>query len=917
MTRLRRARIEALHDTLGDAAMTRVVETRLGRYVAGHGSAHLMRRDRDDDALALLTDFDWLYRRLQHLPPATAKSLPNEYGALALRLERAHPSRRDMQLWAGWASGCVDVLSQGTPRWPASRVLLQCAWEHAAQSPVSRAAERWLETSGFDGLWMRRATRPQRAELHTLAFELRSEQGALVGALALDDATVLGWTDTGEIHTYCARTGDLRLCHKAHDAPINGVKRVPNSPYLLSWCDQGRIVRHRFDGELVVADEFVLARALSAYDRKLHGRRTPTPIADMILHEDYAIVKWKLFGEEVERETCLIDARTVAAITAEDPRWRSRDMVRAHEAPSTSLFLTEGDFCQITGFDPVGHAVLANATDDTNYEIYCYDDDESLVFGSHDGIQVVAVDAVGPMVVFAERTSVVVFCSDLLEPVARLRDHASPIVALKSIGGDASAFITLDDAGEAIVTCERGGAWAAVALVPAVASIVSSAARGDALLQLVDGGLCRVRVLPSGEVTTTRSEARLPPVTLAQPVREGWALWSRDSELVAVLEADGTVRGLGRARGVTALDGVGTRLVLTVSALGVRLWRRDERFEGPPVLRHDPGSGPIAAFTIDAGDRAAPACPRLFHAADGPFDEQLQEAGLWSGPTTDLEVLAFGVNPPIYSAIRDYIDTFSDEARLRGEPETITHLGRIADTAWLALLEGDSGEPCGTPHALYVFARERIGDPMGESPRITRTGVRELVQRLELLGRALQKTLGDSWTLELGGYRVPTLGASGPWGGPDADLPVVVDWPHCMVLCGSYNEDRSTSHLIDIQTGDTTIQFSARACGGGEPADHARVAARWCQRARAVVCEHPTHGHARWVSSRRMDARTLAIEEGRVVVDLLTGSLLPSEDDERVTLQLMRGREALSVEPGHARLLGRGFDGLQTSVREI
>ena len=884
MSRLRPARVDALHDALGDAAMSRVVETRLGRYVAGHGSAHLMRRDRDDEAVALLTDFDWLYRRLQHLPPATAKSLPDEYGALALRLERDHRCRRDMQLWAGWASGCVDVLSQGTPRWPASRVLLQCAWEHAEESPVTRAAERWLETSGFDDLWMRRATRPQRAELHTLAVELRSDQGALVGALAVDDATVLAWTDWGEILTYCARTGDLLLCHKAHDAPINGVKRVPDSPYLLSWCDLGRVVRHRFDGELVVADEFVVARAL-ARDEGRSAR--PSAIADLVVHEDHAIVEWKLLEEEIEEAISWGDDRivTIAGLQTKQPRWLWRWMWVG--ATSTrNLFLTAGDFCSVTT-KPEGIAVqLASAPDGTCYDLYCIFDEYSPVFGSHAGNDVVAVDAVGPMVVFAERTFVVVFCSDLLEPVAKLRDHASPIVGLKSIGGDANAFVTLDDAGNAIVTCERGGAWAAVERVPAVASIVNSAPRGDVLLQLVDGALCRVAVLPGGEVTTMRSAATLPPLTLAQPVHEGWALWSRESELLAVLEADGEVRGLGRARGVTSLGGVGTRRVLTVSAVDVRLWRRDARFEGPPVLRHDRRPGQGAASTVEAGERAATACPLL------SFTDVVGGDPLKGG-------LA-----PMGSAIKRSLEEIEKWVAAELEGQRLGWMVKIDDTAWVALLGGRPDELINT---TYVLARERSGEHMGDAPRITSTGGREWLQMLEQLGRALQKELGDSWTLELGLFRDPSTG--------EVVVPVVVDWPHCMFFEDSIFENRATSHLIDLQTGHA-IRFSSQACGGGELADHGRVAARWCQRARAVVCEHPTQGIARWVSSRRVDARTLTVQEGRVLVDVLTGSLLPSEEDERVWLQLMRGCEPLSVEPGQARLLGRGFDGWRRPAPE-
>jgi hypothetical protein len=92
-------------------------------------------------AQGLVYESDEDYRlSLSELPDASATSVPQWYTFLRERL---------------------DLLAAGDGDWPADRILLQLAVEHADRSPVTQGAETWLAGGLCKWLWMRKRLRPR------------------------------------------------------------------------------------------------------------------------------------------------------------------------------------------------------------------------------------------------------------------------------------------------------------------------------------------------------------------------------------------------------------------------------------------------------------------------------------------------------------------------------------------------------------------------------------------------------------------------------------------------------------------------------------------------------------------------------------------------------------------------------------
>jgi hypothetical protein len=62
--------------------------------------------------------------------------------------------------WATFARERAHILRRGNEYWPANRILLQLAMEHADDSPVTKAAEEWVAADHCDWTWLRSVRRP-------------------------------------------------------------------------------------------------------------------------------------------------------------------------------------------------------------------------------------------------------------------------------------------------------------------------------------------------------------------------------------------------------------------------------------------------------------------------------------------------------------------------------------------------------------------------------------------------------------------------------------------------------------------------------------------------------------------------------------------------------------------------------------
>jgi len=231
-----------------------------------------------------LTDFAYLQARTAALDAWESTDLAAEYAAVLARLSD-DGARAPFRLWEAFMRERVHMLRRGDQHWPANRILLQCAVEHADDSPVSLEAERWLDRGGCDWTWLRRARRPARAaprpcvrvfEGHTdwvrgarvygsrvlsrsddhtvrvwdldtgeAVSVLRGHSKHIRDAVAVDGGRVLSWSNDGTLRLWDAESGEPLEVLGEHTSSIYGAVRIAG----------GRVVSSSRDHTLRVWDE--------------------------------------------------------------------------------------------------------------------------------------------------------------------------------------------------------------------------------------------------------------------------------------------------------------------------------------------------------------------------------------------------------------------------------------------------------------------------------------------------------------------------------------------------------------------------------------------------------------------------------------------------------------------------------------
>ncbi|MFT4929863.1 MAG: hypothetical protein ACI8WB_005998, partial [Phenylobacterium sp.] len=105
-----------------------------------------------------LTDFAYLQQRLHGATAADVHALVKAFTVAFDHL----PAQQQTQfaLWQSFFRTSVNILAKANQQWPAHKILLQLAMEHADNSPVTQAAQLWLEGGHCDWVWLKRTDRP-------------------------------------------------------------------------------------------------------------------------------------------------------------------------------------------------------------------------------------------------------------------------------------------------------------------------------------------------------------------------------------------------------------------------------------------------------------------------------------------------------------------------------------------------------------------------------------------------------------------------------------------------------------------------------------------------------------------------------------------------------------------------------------
>ena len=248
-----------------------------------------------------LTDFVFLQAFTKEMPSIAIRGLVTDYETVLNRLPDG-PERNEFRLWEAFFREREYILRRGDERWPAYKILLQLAVEHADDSPVTRAAEAWLAQGHCDWVWLRNPQRVAQAVPDPCLRVLEGHLGPVFGARVLPDGRILSWSHAGDytLRLWDGHTGAPLATLAGHTDFIRDVK-VLGDGRILSW-EIGTL--RLWDGvtgaPLVTLDEvagFDLlpdGRILSwsgSWDRTLRLRdgRTGALLASLAGHTDFVV----------------------------------------------------------------------------------------------------------------------------------------------------------------------------------------------------------------------------------------------------------------------------------------------------------------------------------------------------------------------------------------------------------------------------------------------------------------------------------------------------------------------------------------------------------------------------------------------------------------------------------------------------
>jgi WD40 repeat protein len=198
-------------------------------YLYRFGVQHLLASGRASDALRLITDFDFLMARFQHLDPIERAAegwlddwerVRHQVGAL----------EGDAQEW--WRFAHENRHNFLRPDWESWRVLFQAAMDRADESVVTLAAERYEESGKRDWAWLRWLNRPKRPLVTNCVAVMMGGSPSWDGVLALPSGRVLSWGRSTLAIWEPLKSRLIKF--KEVEERIDGVALLPDGR-ILSW----------------------------------------------------------------------------------------------------------------------------------------------------------------------------------------------------------------------------------------------------------------------------------------------------------------------------------------------------------------------------------------------------------------------------------------------------------------------------------------------------------------------------------------------------------------------------------------------------------------------------------------------------------------------------------------------------------
>ncbi len=144
-------------------------------------------------------------------------------------------SKKQLDLWRDFFTEHAHMLRRGNAEWPAYKIFLQLAVEHANDSPLTLGAERWLDDGKCDWIWLRRIQRVASAGKGPCLAVFEGHTNSINGALETTDGRFLSWSVDKTLRLW-EKNGRPLAVLEGHTWFIRGALETRDGRFL-SWAD--------------------------------------------------------------------------------------------------------------------------------------------------------------------------------------------------------------------------------------------------------------------------------------------------------------------------------------------------------------------------------------------------------------------------------------------------------------------------------------------------------------------------------------------------------------------------------------------------------------------------------------------------------------------------------------------------------
>ena len=192
---------------------------------------HLADMEMWPDCEGLVTGFPWLMRKCEL---GLLDSISADYSSL-VKLAPAEVARR-LEIWSAFFREKAHILRRGNAEWPAHKILLHLAVEHADDSPLTIGAEECLNEDRCGWFWHRRVSAmPNHVELNPCLSTFEGHKGAIGGVQELGNERIMSWSDSEKtLRIWDSQIGACLATLEGHTGSVKGALVLADGR-ILSW----------------------------------------------------------------------------------------------------------------------------------------------------------------------------------------------------------------------------------------------------------------------------------------------------------------------------------------------------------------------------------------------------------------------------------------------------------------------------------------------------------------------------------------------------------------------------------------------------------------------------------------------------------------------------------------------------------